>query len=420
MLMFFRRAFALFTAIWMAIPGAFPKEKALRPSTDALKPTDRERAIQLAESYYTQYFSPALSRLSLYPFSFESATCWEAIGLLSLSKRLTLLDACYEKELCQAVRTVQKYRKEIAGVFAGYVVPWKPLRSQTNQENGIAYDDNMWLGRDFAALFEETGEAQYRTYAMEIGEFLLSEAWVTLPAQLFADKGWPLPDGDVIGFYWDNRHDAVHTCSTGPAAQFFAALYRITGEAKYLEAAQKTYRMLPYLENSDGTFHDLVRFVRDEDRNITAFDSHDRAVYTYNSGSPITAAVELYKATGEESYLDDARHWAERADASFAKPGSVPGVWDYPDQNIWFHLILMNGYTALLPYESAAADYIARFRSGLDYAYASHRTQGKLGAYENLLPRDLTGGFPDDPGYQHLALDASAAAEIYALLALAE
>jgi len=416
--MIFTRILAFFTGLMLLIPGWFPMEQAMRPMIEGREATDRGRAIQLADSYYAQYFRPNAHFLSMFPYSAQSASCWEAIGLLSLSIRMArLAPGIYGKKLDSALDTICHYRKiDSGGGFAGYVVPWTLFRFSAAR-HGIAYDDNMWLGRDFAALYAQTGEARYLMLAREVGDFLISEGYVDLPDAVFTQAGFAAPEKPVGGFYWDTRHDAVHTCSTGPAAQFFAALYNITGEDVYLDYAEKSFRFLPYLVNGDGVFHDLMRFQKDENNDITGFREYDRAVYTYNSGSPITAAVELYKATGDESYLDYGRQWARNADAYFANATDTPDVHAYPPQNTWFHLILLNGYTALLPYEPAVEDYIARFRSGFDYSYENHRTAGHNGVYGNLLPRNMMEGFPGGD-YNHVALDASAAAEIYALLAL--
>ena len=377
------------------------------------------RGATLAASYYKQYYNPVLKRLSFFPYSTRTASCWEYIGLISLTYKRALTDSSALRELDGILTGLRHYRREYKdGGFAGYAVNWNIRRDAPASED-IAYDDNMWLGRDFVSLYQLTGDEKYKKYAIEIADWLIAEAYQPLPAQLFTDRGWATPTEPVGSFYWSYDHGALHTCSTGPAAQFLAALYTITQNESYLDHAKSTYNLLTYLENEDGVFHDLMGFQKDENKNILAIDGFDRAVYPYNSGSPITAAVELYRITDDARYLADAKHWAKKADAYFARETDVPGVRHFPGHNAatWFNLILLNGYTALLPYAAETAQYIENMRGAINYGYDNYRSKGLCGINENILPQDWYESFPKQEGlYQCFALDVGAAAEIYATL----
>jgi len=410
----------------MAVSGlVFPtwKNKALRPakpdSTVNLPVAEqtRQRAQVLSKSYYRQfYFTAFRNRLSFHPCSFENSSCWEYIGLISLTYKLALTDASYLKKMDCVLEGLRHYRKEVDGKFAGYVVQ-RNSRKEGTDSDGIAFDDNMWIGRDFVALYELSKDEKYLKLANEIADYLIAEAYVPLPASLFVDRGWGVQTEEVGGFYWDHRCDAVHTCSTGPAAQFLAALYRVGGNETYLRYAKAGYNFLHYLENEEGTFHDLMRFEKDAENNITAIGNPDRTSYAYNSGSPITAAVELYRITNEQKYLDDAIRWAQSADTFFAKDSVVPGVKEYPvHTTTWFNLILLNGYTALYPYWNGVQPFIENMRGSIDYAYENHRTKGIGPWNKDILPRAWVDGFPEDDGFRAWALDVSAGAEIYATL----
>ena len=423
----------IISGVMMASGLIFPtwKGKALvpaKPDNTANLPVVEQtwqRAQVLSKSYYRQfYFTTVRNRLSFYPASFENSSCWEYIGLISLTYKLALADAprlkktdnSYLDLMDDVLEGLRHYRKESDGKFAGYVVQ-RNARKEGTDSDGIAYDDNMWLGRDFVSLYELSSDEKYLTLANEIADYLIAEAYVPLPAALFADKGLEVKDEEVGGFYWDHRCDAVHTCSTGPAAQFLAALYRVGGNETYLKYAKAGYNFLSYLENDVGVFHDLMRFEKDTENNITAIGGPDPTAYAYNSGSPITAAVELYRVTNEQKYLDDAIHWAQSADAYFAKDSAVPGVKEYPvHTTTWFNLILLNGYTALYPYWNGVLPFIENMRGSIDYAYENHRTKGIGPWHKDILPRNWVGGFQEDDGFRAWALDVSAAAEIYATL----
>lgn len=418
------RGVAILIAVIMELSGLLPVEKRA-----ALKPADFDataglpvaeqlsaRADVLSKSYYRQFYNSTLERLSYPPYSTRNATCWEYIGLISLTYKLALSDPSRLDKMDEILQGLRHYRKEENNRFAGYVVDRHILRDGTDSE-GIAYDDNMWLGRDFVSLYELTGNKKYLKLAVEIGDYIIEKAYVPLPAALFEAKGLEVKAEAVGGFYWDYRRDAVHTCSTGPAAQFLAALYRVSGNEKYLTHARAAYNFLSYLENENGVFYDLMRFEKDSENNITAIGGYDPTAYAYNSGSPITAAAELYKITGEQRYLNDAIRWASAADRYFARD-SAAGVKEYPvDTTTWFNLILLNGYAALYPYWNGVQPFIQNMLGSIDYAYENYRTRGMGPVHKDVLPRNWVGGFANETDFKAMALDVSAAAEIYATAA---
>ncbi|MCL2512959.1 MAG: glycoside hydrolase family 76 protein [Oscillospiraceae bacterium] len=426
MTVLFSRIAALFLAIILELTGFLPMppaKRGLEPAeadgTFHMQPAEQAaaRAEVLAESYFKQYYDPLFKRLSFYPYSFRTASCWEYIGLLSLVCKLAAIDETYLAMADDVLEGLRHYRREYKdGSFAGYAVNRKLFKNAPATED-IAYDDNMWLGRDIISLYELTGEGKYFDMAAEIADWLIENAYVGLPPALFEEKGLPVKDEPVGGFYWSYNKDALHTCSNGPAAQFLAALYRAGGGQEYLDHAKASYNFLYYLENSDGVFHDLMRFEKDAGNNITAISGYDAATYSYNSGSPITAAIELYRITEEERYLLDAEHWAASADAYYARTSDMEGVRQYPPGNakVWFNLVLLNGYAAFAPYSDGAAAYIENMRGSINYAYDNYRSTGFWGVNENILPTDWVKGFPEE-GYRPVALDVSAAAEIYAML----
>lgn len=185
----------------------------------------------------------------------------------------------------------------------------------------------------------------------------------------------------------------------------------------YLEYAIKTYRFFEYLENDSGVFYDYMAFHRDEEGEISGISRIDKSVFSYNTGSPITAAIELYKITGEEKYLEDAKHWAASSDAYFAKDSDIEGLKAYKDLT-WFREVLLHGYVALYPFDNTALDYIRNMENSINHAYDNHRLKGFLGYNENHMPKDWIAGFVDDDekkrGY---TLDQFPCAGIYASLA---
>lgn len=377
---------------------------------------DAYRAELLSEGYYNSYWFEPVSILTNRPHG-DIEFNWGYCGLLSLTYKMATLDDAYLPKAEKVVEGLRYFRRLVDRRFDGYSHSRALLKDGAT--NGVSYDDNMWLARDLIGLYELTNDRLYLNRAAEIADYIIRAAFVDLDPQIFRDYGFTAdPDTPLGGFYWDDRHDALHACSNGPAIQLLAALYRLTGNEDYLDKAVKSYNFLQYLVRSDGVFHDLMRFSKDSENNITGILRPDGPPYSYNSGSPITGAVELYRATGANKYLDTAKYWAASADTYFAKDSDVDGLKKYPSGNIWFNLILLNGYVALAPYDAEnTAVYIAHMQNSIDYAYDNYVTDRSL-LYGPSLPGDWINGWGDQDPKDVWVLNASSQAEIYATLAI--
>ena len=377
------------------------------------------RAKVLSDGYYDSFWYEPVSVLTNRPHR-EIESNWGYGGLLSLTYKMARLDSSYLAKCEKVVDGLRYYRRVVDGKFDGYSYFRSFFKDKTT--SGVAYDDNMWLARDLIGLYELTGQRKYLNLAVEIADYIIRDAFVDLDPQIFRDYGFSAEDGTPLGgFYWDDRHDALHACSNGPAVQLLAALYRITGNGTYLEHAEKSYNFLQYLVRPDGVLHDLMRFNKDSENNITGIIHPDGPPYAYNSGSPITGAVELYKATAETKYLDTAKYWAASADAYFAKDSGVDSLKSFPTGNIWFNLILLNGYTALAPYDAEnTAVYINNVQKSIDYAYEHYLTKSRRPVYGQYLPNDWINGWGSQNPKDVWVLDTSSQAEIFAALAIYE
>jgi predicted alpha-1,6-mannanase (GH76 family) len=112
-------------------------------------------------------------------------------------------------------------------------------------------------------------------------------------------KSWT--DAGGGGIFWEsrkNRH-SKNACSNGPAAILAAHLYQAFGDKEDLEWAKKIYAWeKQHLFNPEiGAIYDNLN---------TQTGATNTRVYTYNQGTFIGAAVELYKITGDRTYINDA------------------------------------------------------------------------------------------------------------------
>ncbi|HZK39914.1 MAG TPA: glycoside hydrolase family 76 protein [Clostridia bacterium] len=379
---------------------------------------DAYRAEVLSDGYYNSFWFEPVSILTNRPHG-DIEFNWGYCGLLSLTYKMAMLDNAYLPKSEKVVEGLRYFRRVVNCKFDGYSHSRAIFKDAAT--NGVSYDDNMWLARDLIGLYELTNENQYLNLAVEIADYIIRAAFVDLDPQIFQDYGFTLDANTPLGgFYWDDKHDALHACSNGPAVQLLAALYRLTDNQLYLDKAVQSYNFLQYLVRPDGVFHDLMRFDKDSENNIISILGPDGPPYSYNSGSPITGAVELYRATGENKYLDTAKYWAASADTYFAKDSGVDGLKSYPSGNIWFNLILLNGYTALAPYDGENTTvYIGHMQNSIDYAYDHYVSKGNL-LYGPFLPNDWIKGWGDQSPKDVWVLNTSSQAEIYATLALYE
>jgi len=183
-------------------------------------------------------------------------------------------------------------------------------------------DDMEWIVLTQIRMYESTGN---RTY--------LSKA-----VQMYNDWIWPTwgPEDEAPwfgGLTWcTDRRKSKNACSNGPAAIIAAKLSRHVAKeglqpekdsAQYLAESEKIYfferRVL--FDTLTGAVHD----------NINLSGRISPAIFTYNQGTFIGAAVELFKQTGDRRYLKDAVLAADYAIDSMTMrdaPGGDGGLFN--------------------------------------------------------------------------------------------
>lgn len=308
----------------------------------------------------------------------------------------------------------------------------KKRNQATVTTDQAVYDDQMWLIREHIAAYNNTGSADYLAEAERLTDVCL-DGWNTSKKADGTEWG---------GITWGPYYSSFHTCSNAPLIKplcDLAALYKdktdkIGDEADaptkyeyYLNWAEKVYDFTyDNLKNADNTYADAFWTDRetitdtehqDEDTNDTHYvtkrkNNTDPKAYTYNVGAMISGGAELYKLTGEERYLTEARASAEAADHLFTLY-TADGVKNLPSTStVWFNLVLLQGYLDLAGVSADADAYIATYAEVLDYAYDHYY-------YNGFLPRNYAEGWVKgsnafDTKYD--VMDAAANAEMYAML----
>lgn len=155
--------------------------------------------------------------------------------------------------------------------------------SNGNTYINFYYDDMEWMALAALRAYGATNELAYKDLALLL--------WADIK------NGWSSDLGG--GIWWRKDNSSKNAPSNLPAAILAARLYRQFGNAADLQWAQRiyTWQKTHLYEPSSGWVQD----------NITAAGVKNTTWrFTYNQGTFIGAALELYLITGQQLYLDDA------------------------------------------------------------------------------------------------------------------
>ncbi len=157
------------------------------------------------------------------------------------------------------------------------------------------YDDMEWLALSALRLYDATGDETMKGYVLKLWGDIQTAWW----------------EDELGGMAWkkDQRHSR-NACSNGPAAILAARLYDRFGDEADLAWAKKIYEWekTNLVDPASGLVYDGLVLEDDGRLNVNR-----DWIFTYNNGTFIGAAVELYKITGDEAYLADAEKTAAAA-----------------------------------------------------------------------------------------------------------
>ena len=146
------------------------------------------------------------------------------------------------------------------------------------------YDDMEWNAISMLRAYQATNDIRYKNAALQVCD------WIK--------EGWNTDAGG--GIAWVRNGNTKNACSNGPACILAARLYQEFGDESNKNWATKIYNWekSTLFNNNNGAIYD----------NINTYTGiiNKEAIFTYNQGTFIGSAVELYKIFGEKSYLNDA------------------------------------------------------------------------------------------------------------------
>lgn len=336
----------------------------------------------LFSEYYPNSYRPDLTYFndSIHQAQ-EVSYLWPMSGVFSSAVALAKLEPeKYTKYVDSMVIAVEKYYDTDRTPFGYQAYP-----VQFGKVDRY-YDDNGLVGIDYIDSYMVTGNERYLEKAKQVLTFILS--------------GWSEDfDGGVS--WLEGVRDQKPACSNGKAMVLALKLYEATADPYYLETGKKFYNWIDkYLKDPENGV------VWNSWSTTAAAVSPD--LYTYNTGTLLQAAVSLYRHTGDEKYLEDAKFLAEGSYKVFVKH-NADGI-PYAENLPWFYLVLFRGYHDLYDI-TGDSKYVDEVLKGLDFAWDNCRD--KAGLYYH----DWS-GLTDESHQPKWLLDASCIPEFYARAAI--
>ena len=193
------------------------------------------------------------------------------------------------------------YARMVGELVRGVSLRWGGNWTVSRRYN----DDVMWMVLAFARASTITGDGHLRDVAKRNFDAVFARAWSS-------DFGG--------GLWWTTDRTEKNACVNAPAAIAAVRLARALHKSAYLAKAKRLYAWLRrnLYDGQTGAVYDHV--FRDDGQTVV-----DRATYTYNQGTFTGAGSELYRATHDDAYLDDAGHAMEFTHTDLTAAGVLRG-----------------------------------------------------------------------------------------------
>lgn len=213
------------------------------------------------------------------------------------------------------------------------------------------YDDNDWIGIELARLYEQSHDPAVLASAEQVMAFEMA-GWQADP-KLGCAGGLPFSNA--------TQNTDRNTITTAPAAELAVQLYRLTGNAEYLQFAVMAYEWVRgCLLESGGMYGD----------HVNRAGAIEPRLWSYTQGVMIGAGTLLYQATGDGAYLYQARQTAQAALAYFTPARLALENPFFP--SIYFrNLLFLDSVTHDPPGARIAQAYV-------DYAWQHQRLSDDL------------------------------------------
>lgn len=279
------------------------------------------------------------------------------------------------------------------------------------------YDDQMWIMREDMRAYKLTGKREYLDDAYHLARYVLDGWDCTL------DKSGK----EYGGITWGPGYTSKHACSNGPVVSplvWLAKYYKTSNRQEsyytlnedgirvshdvpaydyFLDFAKKVYdfHVNTFYNVNNKLFWDMcggksewkTRAIKGvEYRQHVDIGGCSGETYSYNTGSLISGGADLYRLTGDSTYLDDIRQYINSATTGFTRPmaftnkGKRVVLHLYHDKygnaeqgRAWFNDVLIRSFIDANEVDSSlGVTGIEYAQQNLDYAYDNNLIDGIL------------------------------------------
>jgi hypothetical protein len=262
-------------------------------------PVNAERAKIAFEVMQKTYYIPGSGLYQGEPFSFLWPFSQALAATVSMAN-IPTLKSSFGPELRARLVGLKSYldlnNSDLPeGTFTSTLAAYDGTVAPPEGPGGTKYyDDNAWIGIELARIYEQNHEAAILGGAEAIMAFEMA-GWDTTP-------GIACPGG--IPFSNSAEGIERNTVTNAPTAELALQLYRLTGNAQYLQFAEMAYEWVrACLTEPNGLYAD----------HIGLRGKIEPTEWSYNQGAMIGAGVLLYQATHNSAYLFQARQTAKAA-----------------------------------------------------------------------------------------------------------
>jgi Glycosyl hydrolase family 76 len=275
------------------------KKPAKHPPKKPKLPVNAERAQLAFEVMQKTYYIEGSGLYKGEPFSFLWPFSQALAATVSMAN-IPSLKSSYGPELRARLVGLKSYldlnNSDLPeGTFTSTLAAYDGTVAPPEGPGGTKYyDDNAWVGIELARIYEQNHEAAVLGGAEGIMAFEMA--------------GWDTQPGVVCpgGIPFSNSAEGIerNTVTNAPTAELGLQLYRLTGNAQYLQFAEMAYEWVrACLIEPNGLYAD----------HIGLRGKVEPTEWSYNQGAMIGAGVMLYQATGNSAYLYQARQTAKAA-----------------------------------------------------------------------------------------------------------
>lgn len=342
----------------------------------------RVKEYGLFSEYYPNTYKPDLTYFQDSARKAQKVSfLWPMSGVFSSVNLLAELDprnySVYQDSMVKAVEMYYDDQRTPPG-YQAYPVCFEKVDRY--------YDDNGLVGIDYIDAYKSTKNPAYLAKAKEVMTFIMS--------------GWDDNYGGAVSWL-EGHKDQKPACSNGKATVLALKLYEETKEQQYLDLGLRYYNWM-----MEHLLDDSLNIVWNS--LLTEKGEVQQHAYTYNTGTMIQAAVRLYRFTGEEKFLKEAREMAEGSYRYYVKttPEGVVYISDLP----WFVTVLFRGYQDLYEIDGDTK-YVDAIIASADYAWEHARDVA------GLIYNDWTGR-SDEKTKPKWLLDESCMIEVYTRAAM--